>query len=92
MLRVRDVASAGQLVTLLALLAGTLSVALARNHGITPQPSLPMRPLAITRLIAAMQLSTPFTCGVQCRAHVAWRKLVGAGPHISAALNDHSPG
>src|ERR1017187_5518507 len=32
MLRVRDVACAGQLITLLSLLAGTLSVALAGNH------------------------------------------------------------
>src|ERR1017187_9951327 len=32
MLRVRDVTGAGQLITLLSLLAGTLSVALAGNH------------------------------------------------------------
>ena len=42
-----------------------------------------MRPVATTRLMAAMQFSTPFEWCSMPRA--CSRKLVSAGPHISAA-------
>src|ERR1041385_1617916 len=49
-----------------------------------PQPSRPMRPLATTRLMAAMQFCTPLEW---CSIPRAWsRKLVEAGPQISAAF------